>query len=174
MKTLAMVLLSACLSAGCEEEGEGAGAKSPAADKHPLVGASAPAFELESTPGKQKVSLEEASGKVAIVDFWATWCEPCRESFPAYQRLVDKYKDDLVVIGVSVDDEPDGIPQFASETGAKFPLVWDQGQKLSKTYKPPTMPTSYVIDKQGIVRFVHAGFHAGDDKSIESEVKSLM
>jgi cytochrome c biogenesis protein CcmG, thiol:disulfide interchange protein DsbE len=142
--------------------------------EHTLIGAPAPTFELPSRSGDGKVALAEGSGKVVIVDFWATWCEPCRDSFPVYQRMVDKFDGKLIVIGVSVDEEPDGIEKFAADTGAKFDLVWDEGQVLSERYKPPTMPTSYIVDKNGVVRFVHAGFKSGDDAKIESEVSSLV
>ncbi len=155
--------------------GPGAGGANSAADaEHPLLGAAAPAFELEAPSGKQKVSLGEYAGKVVVVDFWATWCAPCKESFPAYQRLAQKFGSKLTVIGISVDEDPAGIPKFAKETGAKFPLAWDDGQITSKSYQPPTMPTCFVIDQTGIVRFVHSGFHSGEEQVIASEIDSLL
>ncbi len=150
------------------------GASSAADAEHPLLGAAAPAFELAAPSGKQKVSLGEYSGKVVVIDFWATWCVPCKQSFPAYQRLAEKFGSKLAVIGISVDDDPGGIPKFAKETGAKFPLAWDDDQITSKTYQPPTMPTSFVVDQTGIVRFVHSGFHVGEEREIESEIDSLL
>ena len=123
---------------------------------------------------KKRVSLEDAKGKVTIVDFWATWCEPCRESFTAYQRILEKNASEIEIIGVSVDDAPDEIAAFASATGVKFPLAWDDGQAVAGSYKPPTMPTSYIIDQNGVVRYVHVGFKSGDDKEIEKEVVSLL
>jgi len=152
----------------------GSGANSAASEQHPLLGAAAPSFELASPDGKQKVSLASFAGKVVVVDFWATWCTPCHESFPAYQRLAEKFGSKVAVIGVSVDESPAGIAQFAKETGAKFPLAWDEGQLTSKGYQPPTMPTSYVIDSNGVVRFVHSGFHPGEEREIESELSSLL
>jgi cytochrome c biogenesis protein CcmG, thiol:disulfide interchange protein DsbE len=177
LRTPAAALASAALVlgvAGCSGR-SGPGAASATESDHSLLGASAPEFELDAKAGdKGAVSLAEGQGKVVIVDFWATWCEPCKESFPAYQRLLDKFEGKLVIIGVSVDETPDGIAAFASETGVKFPLVWDEGQALSQKYQPPTMPTSYVIDKSGIVRFVHAGFTSGDEARIESDIASLV
>jgi len=160
-------------TAGCSGQ-SGPGAASAAESEHPLLGASAPDFELDSAISRESISLARGQGKVVIVDFWATWCEPCKESFPAYQRLLDKFEGKLVIVGVSVDESPDGIRDFAEETRVKFPLVWDDGQALSRKYQPPTMPTSYVIDKSKIVRFVHAGFKSGDEARIESEVLSLV
>lgn len=158
----------------CDPSGTPAGSNSAAGTEHPLLGAPAPGFELGTPDGKQKISLSDHAGKVVVVDFWATWCAPCKESFPAYQRLAQKFGSKLTVIGVSVDDDPAGIPKFAKETGATFPVVWDDGQITSKGYQPPTMPTSFVVDQSGIVRFVHSGFHAGDERALESEIGSLL
>ena len=160
------------LSLGCGSMNSGANSASD--EQHPLLGAAAPSFELSSPNGKQKVSLASYAGKVVVVDFWATWCTPCHESFPAYQRIAEKYGGKVAVIGISVDEDPAGIAKFAKETGAKFPLVWDDGQITSKSYQPPTMPTSYVIDASGIVRFVHSGFHSGEEHEIETELDSLL
>jgi len=160
--------LGACGGAG------GAGAKAGESERHPLVGAPAPDFSLKAQYGKKSVSLEDTQGKVTIVDFWATWCEPCRESFPAYQRILEKHESELAIIGVSVDDAPDEIAAFASTTGVKFPLAWDDGQAVAGSYKPPTMPTSYIIDQNQVVRYVHVGFKSGDEKQIEKDVASLL
>jgi peroxiredoxin len=80
----------------------------------------------------------------------------------------------LVVVGVSQDDDAQGIAAFRSETGAKFPLVWDEGKAVAKSYDPPSMPTAFIVDKSGIVRFVHVGYRAGDEATLEEEVQSLL
>ena len=170
---LAGSALAALLAAGCGAMGSG-GASSAADEQHPLLGAAAPSFELASPDKKQKITLAGYAGKVVIVDFWATWCQPCHDSFPAYERISEKYAGKVTVVGISVDEDPAGIPKFAHETGAKFPLAWDDGQVTSKSYQPPTMPTCYVVDQSGIVRFVHSGFHAGEEQQIESELASLL
>ena len=157
----------------CAAGGGGPSASSGAAS-HPLVGAPAPAFELPEVVGGGNQSLAAHAGKVVIVDFWATWCQPCKESFPAYQKLVRKIGGDLVVVGISQDDDSKYIQAFLSETGARFPVVWDDGKSVAKAYDPPTMPTAFVIDKSGIVRFVHVGYRAGDEATLEDEVRSLM
>lgn len=160
--------------AGCTGAGGGGSVESSAGVAHALVGAPAPAFELPEVAGGGEQSLEAHAGKVVIVDFWATWCEPCKLSFPAYQKLVDELGGELVVIGVSQDDDAEGIARFRSETGAKFPLVWDDGKSLAKSYDPPTMPTAFVVDRSNIVRFVHAGYRAGDEATLEERVRALL
>lgn len=172
-------LLASCIAlsllglTGCAG-GRGAGSAGDSAGaKHPLLGAPGPAFELRDVGGAGNQSLQAYSGKVVIVDFWATWCEPCRDSFPAYQKLVDELGGALAVIAVSQDDSEQGIEAFRSETGAKFPIVWDEGKQVAKGYDPPTMPTAFVLDKSGIVRFVHVGYRAGDERILEEEVRSL-
>lgn len=164
--------VAAVALAGCGGAG-GAGASS-ASTSHALVGAPAPAFELPGVPGSGEQSLRAHAGKVVVVDFWATWCEPCKLSFPAYQKLVDELGGDLVVIGISQDDDAKGIPGFLAETSAKFPIAWDEGKVAAKAYDPPTMPSAFVVDRNGIVRFVHAGYRAGDEATIEAEARSLL
>jgi thiol-disulfide isomerase/thioredoxin len=139
-----------------------------------LVGAPAPEFSLTPVEGGAAIGPKSFAGKVVIVDFWATWCAPCKESFPAYQRMVDKFGGELVVVGVSVDDDANGIADFRSATGVKFPLVWDEGQVAASVYKPGTMPTSFVLDRHGIVQFVHQGFRTGDESAIEAHVQRLL
>lgn len=163
-----IVALGACAG------GAGGPGASSVGSSHPLVGAPAPGFELRDVAGGGDQTLEAYAGKVLIVDFWATWCEPCKQSFPVYQKLQAELGGDLVIVGISQDDDAKGIPAFLSETGAKFPVVWDDGKAVAKAYSPPTMPTAYVIDRSGIVRFVHVGYRAGDEATLEEEVRSLM
>ncbi|HWA78269.1 MAG TPA: TlpA disulfide reductase family protein [Polyangiaceae bacterium] len=165
---LASPALSACNGAG------GGGGAAHAVSEHPLLGVAAPALEVPTPDGKGRVTLAEHAGKVVVVDFWATWCEPCRKSFPAYQKLTQDFAGKVVVLGVSVDESPGDIPAFAKATGAKFPIGWDEGQTAARSYEPPKMPTSFIVDSSGIIRFVHAGFSPGDEAGLREELKSLM
>lgn len=157
----------------CGGGGSSGGAKSASSD-HPMVGSPAPDFNLPAQHGGERASLGAARGKVAIVDFWATWCEPCRASFPKYEALTKKYGDDVVVIGISEDDDPDGIEAFAEETGATFTLAWDEDKSVASAYEPDAMPTSFMVDRNGLVRFIHEGFHNGDESTIESQLQELI
>jgi len=172
VKAIAITAAALFALGGCGKMGPGSSAGG--GGDHELVGAQAPSFDLPAQAGGAKASLADGSGKVMIVDFWATWCEPCEDSFPHYQKLVDKHGGDLVVVGVSEDDAPDGIAAFAKKTNVKFPLAWDEGKAVSAQYHPPSMPTCYLIDRSGLVKYVHVGFRKGDEAEIEANVSSLL
>lgn len=179
------VTLSACLalaSAGCgggSTASAGAGTPdSSGGSSGGMVGQAAPEITATEVTGEGPATLKDASGRVVIVDFWATFCEPCKKSFPKYQELMDQFGGDLVVIAVSVDDpedvKEDQIKEFASATGVKFKIVWDKDKNAVKTYAPPKMPTSYVIDKSGVVKHIHAGYESGEEAKIGDEVRALL
>jgi cytochrome c biogenesis protein CcmG, thiol:disulfide interchange protein DsbE len=139
-----------------------------------LVGSAGPDFTADSVNGMGKVSLAANKGKVTIVDFWATWCEPCKKSFPKLEELNVKYKDKLVILAVSEDDENNRIADFGKTHGAKFPLIWDKEKAIAGKWSPPGMPTTFIVDKTGTVKFIHQGYHDGEELEIEKEVKSLL
>ena len=168
------IALTAC-GGGGGSSGGGEGAAAPEGGAHPLIGAHAPDFSASSVNGKGAVAVAKNKGKVLIVDFWATWCEPCKKSFPKLQELYTKYKvSGVELIAVSEDDENSGLSDFGNTYGAKFPLVWDDGKNIASKWQPKSMPATFVIDKKGVVRFVHLGYHDGEETEIEKEVKSLM
>jgi peroxiredoxin len=176
-------LLTACLALslplwlggaglGCTPKGGPGAAPLPVTD-HPLNGAPAPDFSLAARGGAS-ASLGEHAGKVVLVDFWATWCEPCRSSFPEYQALLARYANRVVVLGISEDDEEQGIDRFAEETAVRFPLAWDADKAVAQRYQISGMPTLFIIDQSGLVRFVHAGFRPGDEQQISAAIDSLL
>jgi peroxiredoxin len=173
---VSLVLVSSVAAlAGCGGDAGGGDASSAADGKHPLIGAHAPDFSGNSVNGKGRVSVKASSGKVLIVDFWATWCEPCKKSFPKLQDLFVKYKaSGMDMIAVSEDDENSGIADFGNTFGSKFPLMWDDGKAVAGKWQPKSMPSTFIVDKNGIVRFVHLGYHDGEEAEIEKEVKSLL
>ena len=154
----------------------GRGAES--ADTAGLVGNPAPDFSVKPMSGsKATVSLKALHGSVVVVDFWGTYCEPCKKSFPKLQDLYAKYAGQgLQVVGVSEDevDDKDKIPSFASTYGAKFAVGWDEDKAIARRYKPDTMPSTFVIDRKGIVRFAHAGYHDGEEVQIQKEIEELL
>jgi cytochrome c biogenesis protein CcmG/thiol:disulfide interchange protein DsbE len=172
-------VLTACL-ASLAAAATGCGSATPDAQgandaTHPLIGNPAPPFALDSANGKGKVSMAGLTGKVVIVDFWATWCEPCKKSFPKLQDLNTKYKaSGLVIVGLSEDDDKGGIPGFGSSFGADFPLLWDADKAVAGKWQPGSMPSTFIVDRKGLVRFIHRGYHDGEEVDIDREVKSLL
>lgn len=143
-----------------------------------LVGNQAPDFRTTPIVGpKATIALAGLRGQVVLLDFWGTFCEPCKKSFPKLEALNRRYgASGLHVIGISEDEEEDKgkIPSFAESYGARFPLAWDANKAIAKLYDPETMPSSFVIDRHGLVRFVHVGFHDGEEVALEQEIKELL
>jgi cytochrome c biogenesis protein CcmG, thiol:disulfide interchange protein DsbE len=143
----------------------------------PLVGQRAPRIVAEFVGGIGPVNVEEARGKVMLIEFWATFCAPCLKSFPRYQALVDQFGGDLVVLAVSVDDpETDKatLQQFMKMTGAQFSVVWDKEQQSARAYQLPKMPTTFIVDKRGIVRHVYAGYSEDTEEAMALQIKMLI
>ena len=165
------VLLAA--AAACAPASNSSGSAALPTTSHPLRGEPAPDFSLSARKGGA-ASLSAYAGHVVLVDFWATWCEPCRLSFPQYQALARRHGSDVVVLGISEDDEDAGIDRFIEETGAGFPVAWDGDKSLAQRYRINSMPTLFIIDKNGLVRYVHQGFRPGDEGQIDAAIRSLM
>jgi cytochrome c biogenesis protein CcmG/thiol:disulfide interchange protein DsbE len=162
--------------AGCGSSAPaGKAAAAPNGGAHPLVGNAVPNFAAPSVNGKGRATVQPNEGKVLIVDFWATWCEPCKKSFPKLEDLYVKYRQSgMEIVAVSEDDQNDGLTTFGSSFGAKFPLVWDSGKAIASRWQPKSMPSTFVVDRKGVVRYVHFGYHDGEESEIEREVKSLL
>lgn len=132
-----------------------------------------PALKVAAFPGKAKVDAAKYKGKVVIVDFWASWCEPCKIELPALNKLHKKYKGKLVVIGVNVDEKINDAKAFLKDHPVDFDLVHDAGQKNASELGIEKMPTSFILSNGKIVK-IHEAFRQGDDKKIDEEVKKLL
>jgi thiol-disulfide isomerase/thioredoxin len=167
----------ALAAAGCAgPAGHGGGGTSSASsggDKHAMVGVHAPSFSRPAVVGTSALSTDHAKGKVLVVDFWATYCKPCEKSFPKLQAIADKHPGNMLVYGLSEDESPEDIAAFVKKTGVRFPIGWDQGNAISQR-KLEKMPTSYVVDKKGVIRFVHGGYTEGKDEEIARQVEELL
>jgi thiol-disulfide isomerase/thioredoxin len=121
-------------------------------------------------------SLPETAGKVMLVDFWASWCAPCKASFPIYSRLQADYASrGLSVIAIGVDETSSAFSAFVARQEPLFSTLHDSKRKLVRLVEVPTMPTSYLLDREGKVRFVHPGFHgAQTEKEIRNEIETLL
>jgi thiol-disulfide isomerase/thioredoxin len=133
-------------------------------------------FPALGSSGLTGGTLPETSGKVVFVDFWASWCAPCKASFPAYSQLNTDYASrGLVIVAVSVDDSPDAFAAFVAKMRPTFPTFNDGEHRLVGVVQVPTMPTCYLIDRTGKVRFMHAGFHGGQTESdLRGEIETLL
>jgi thiol-disulfide isomerase/thioredoxin len=125
---------------------------------------------------KLEGTLPATASKVVLLDFWASWCPPCRASFPMLDELQKQYaKQGLVVLAVNVDENPDDMQKFLKEHPVSFAVVRDAAHTLVQQADVQSMPSSFVIDRAGKVRFVHVGFHG--EKSIaeyKTEIESLV
>lgn len=145
-------------------------------------GKKAPDFKLESTSGKQITLAQlkanpakKGSYRVVLVDFWATWCPPCRESIPFLQKMHDKYsKKGLVVAGISLDDNIQEVKTYAKNNKLKYTLLLDKDKKAAKKYGVSSIPTIFLIDKSGKIKYVHVGLSEDLEKQLEKEIKLLL
>lgn len=121
------------------------------------------------------LDLARLRGKVVIIDFWASWCAPCRQSFPWLNEMQAKYRDrGLVVIGVNVDRERPEADRFLKQTPADFQIVYDPDGSLAARYQVLGMPSSYVIGRDGQQAGVHIGFRKGMREQREAELERLL
>ncbi|MEI6653232.1 MAG: TlpA disulfide reductase family protein [Verrucomicrobiota bacterium] len=143
----------------------------PAANP-PTIGQALPKL-TELLPGAK---LPATAGKVVLVDFWASWCAPCEASFPCMTRLHDKYAaKGLVIIGIGVDEEAANYQTFAAKQKAAFTLVHDVSHKAAGFFNPPTMPSSYLVDRKGTIRHIHKGFkRATTEPEYVKEIEALL
>ena len=128
-------------------------------------GEPAPEIDLADLSGKS-VKMSALRGKVVLVDFWASWCAPCRDSLRVLERLSRVYRErGLVIVGVNIDKSASEARAFLEKNKLQvsFSVVNDKDHKVAERYAPPTMPSSYLIDREGRVHRVHAGFRPSDD-----------
>lgn len=121
-------------------------------------------------------SLPDTSGKVVLVDFWASWCAPCRASFPSYSTLQKELAaQGFVLVAVSVDKQAGAYGDFLKKYAPGFATVRDATQRLAAEVKVPGMPTSYLIDRHGVLRAVHVGFHGDSSvREIRDQIVRLL
>jgi|GEM_PF-1056003 len=119
--------------------------------------------------------LASHQGRIVVVDFWASWCGPCREAMPGLQAMSDAHKPDaLVVVGVSVDEQESDARAFVEEIGVDFSIVLDTEQTIAEVWEPPKMPTTFVIDREGNVVATFAGHTAESQARLRQLVKQLV
>jgi peroxiredoxin len=134
----------------------------------------APDFTLR-TMGGPNLRLQEQRGQVVLVNFWATWCGPCRQEIPHLNRLHEKYRaSGFQVLGVNIDDDARAATELATRLGVKFPVLLDTDKKASRLYDMSAMPATVVIDRDGRVRYIHRGYRDGFEKAYEQQIRGLL
>ena len=134
----------------------------------------APDFTLRSMNGPN-LRLQEQRGQVVLVNFWATWCGPCRQEIPHLNTLYDKYRaSGFVLLGVNIDDNPKVAADLATKLGVKFPVLLDTDKTVSKLYDMSAMPATVVIDRGGKVRYIHRGYRDGYELTYDQQIRGLL
>jgi len=133
-----------------------------------------PDFSLPTLEGGN-VQLSQHKGEVVYVDFWATWCAPCRKSLPWMEQMHEKYKDlGFTIIGVNMDGKADVAQKFARANGVKFTIARDPKGKIAEAFGVRGMPSSYLIGRNGKIIYSHEGFRSSDKSSLEQHFKKAL
>lgn len=136
--------------------------------------APAPDFTLKNEAG-ENIRLAEQRGKVVMLNFWASWCGPCRKEMPLLDEMHKRYgKAGFVLYGVNVEQDATAAKKLLKELGVSLPVLYDPESKASKLYKVDAMPTTVMIDKNGEVRYVNRGYKAGDEDKYREQIRELI
>jgi len=139
-----------------------------------LTGRAAPDFALKSSSG-DNLRLSEYRGDVVMVNFWATWCGPCRQEMPLLDELYSRYERvGFSLLGVNIDDDSRKAMNMVSELGVSFPVLFDARKEVSKLYEVEAMPVTVLIDREGTIRYVHHGYKPGYEDKYLDQIRSLL
>jgi peroxiredoxin len=136
--------------------------------------APAPDFTLKSDSGAN-LKLSELRGDVVLINFWASWCGPCRQEMPLLSELHNKYKDmGFTVLGVNVEENSAAARKLLKDMPVSFPVLFDNNSTVSKQYDVVAMPSTVLVDRNGNVRYLHRGYKPGEEEIYLEKVRSLM
>lgn len=138
-----------------------------------MIGKPAPAFTLKTVDGRSVFSLADLRGQVVIIDFWASWCAPCRQSLPQLAAF-EAARAGVKVLAVNIDDERLNAVEFLRRNNVKLTSLYDETKRVADRYDVPEMPSALIIDKKGMVRFIHPGYTEREIEIIKKEVESLL
>ena len=124
---------------------------------------------------QQTLELNNYTGKVLYLDFWASWCPPCAKSFPFLNELHQQYHNEgLQIIGINLDEVPEDAEKFLIKYPAEFTLASDLSKQCAEDLGVAAMPSSYLIDRKGVIRHIHLGFRSSETQELREKVKQLL
>ena len=134
----------------------------------------APDFTLKSRSG-ENVKLSELRGDVVMINFWASWCAPCRQEMPLLEDMHKKYSDlGFVLLGVNVEEDSSKAAELLREVPVSFPVLYDNTNKVTKLYKVVAMPSTVMVDRDGNMRYLHRGYLPGYEAEYIKQIKELV
>jgi len=138
------------------------------------VSGPAPDFTLASASGKN-IKLSELRGEVVMVNFWASWCGPCREELPLLDELYQQYRDyGFTLLGINVDENRAAADKLLEQIPVSFPVLYDPASAVSELYEVDAMPSTILIDRDGNLRHLHRGYKPGYEDKYDAEIKALV
>jgi peroxiredoxin len=138
------------------------------------TGGLAPEFSLPESDGNT-LSLTEHRGEVVMINFWATWCGPCRQEMPLLDALYDRYHDlGFTLIGVNVDEDSSVADGWLADRPVSFPIVYDPDSNVSRLYDVTAMPSTVIVDRSGQMRFRHYGYQPGYENDYQDQIRQLI
>ncbi len=139
-----------------------------------LAGQAAPDFALKSASG-ENLRLSEYRGDVVMINFWATWCGPCRQEMPLLDQLHSRYsRVGFQLLGVNIDDDSRRALDMVAELGVTFPILFDAEKRVSQLYQVAAMPVTILVDREGTVRHVHHGYKPGYEEKYLEQIRALL
>ena len=139
-----------------------------------MEGQQAPDFALKSSTG-ENLRLSEFRGDVVMINFWATWCGPCRQEMPLLDELYARYQRvGFNLLGVNIDDDSRRAMQMIDELGVSFPVLFDARKDVSRLYEVEAMPVTVIVDREGTGRYVHHGYKPGYEDKYLDQIRSLL
>lgn len=131
-------------------------------------------FNLQSRSGST-VSLSSLKGQVVLINFWATWCGPCRKEMPLLEQIQKKYAPlGFTMLGINVEEDPRLMEAFLNDVPVSFPVLLDPANGVSKLYNVSAMPSTVIVDRRGNVRFIHQGYVPGDESKYQDLIRQLI
>ena len=139
------------------------------------VGDTVPSFKARTIDGSKSVAVEDYRGKVILIDFWASWCPPCLKSLPKYNDLRREIgTENFEIVAVNVDENTEDAKKFLAKHPVSYPIAKDPKGILPGVFGVKAMPTSYLVDKNGVVKYVHAAFKEGDIEKLRVQIEKLI